>query len=180
MYPPADPWSEPTEPNPLYGRASVPVPPSPLREPTAEMPPVLRRAEAIRRGPVVSWQKVTKSSRRQASDGWGLTAAGLIVIFIGWGAWAAAGRGSGTSPWPGLLLAVVAAGAIFVLARLVGYLVLEQMLGRTRRHARWSHFLTGLFLTVVGIGYLINTKFMVDSWLRQAWDFLGGLWRDLM
>ena len=54
------------------------------------------------------------------------------------------------------------------------------MLGRTRRHARWSHFLAGLFLTVVGIGYLINTKFMVDSWLRQAWDFLGGLWRDLM
>jgi hypothetical protein len=178
MYPPADPWSEPTEPNPMYGRASVPVPTAPLREPTAELPPVLRRAEAIRRGPVVSWQKVTKTSRRQVSDGWGFTAAGLIIIFVGWGVWAAAGRGSGPSPWPGLLLAIAAGGAIFVLARLLGYLVLERMWGRRRPHARWSHFLTGLFLTVAGVGYLINTKFMVDSWLREGWDFIGGLWRD--
>jgi len=41
-------------------------------------------------------------------------------------------------------------------------------------------FFTGLFLTVVGIGYLINTKFMVDSWLREAWDFpsvaSGAIW----
>jgi hypothetical protein len=75
-------------------------------------------------------------------------------------------------------LALAAGGAIFVLARFLGYLVLERMWRRPRRHARWSHFLVGLFLTTAGIGYLINTKFMVDSWLREGWDYIGGLWRD--
>jgi eukaryotic-like serine/threonine-protein kinase len=177
MHPPADPWSEPTEPNPLYGRASVPVPP--LREPTTEMPPIMRRVEAIRRGPDVSWQKVKKTSRRQLADGWGFTAAGLIMIFVGWGVWAAAGRGAGPSPWPGLLLALAAAGAIFVLARFLGFLVLERMWGRSRRHARWSHLLAGLFLAMAGIGYLINTKFMVDTWLKDGWDYIGQLWQSV-
>jgi hypothetical protein len=176
MYPPADPWSEPTEPNPSYSRASVPVPP-PVREPTAELPAILRRVEAIRHGPVVSWQKVKRPSRRRLADGWGFTATGLIVIFIGWGIWAAAGRGAGPNPWPGVLLALGTAVAIFALLRILSFIVLEKMWGRPRRHARWSHFLTGLFLTVVGIGFLINTRFMVDSWLRDGWDYIGGLWK---
>ena len=128
MYPASDPWpTEPTEPigatDPIYGRASVPVPASPLREPTAEMPAV-RVPEPPVQAPPVSWQKVKKSSRRNLSDGWGFTAAGLIAVFCGLGLWAAAGRGSGTSPWPGLLLVLVSATATFVFARFLGYLVL--------------------------------------------------------
>ena len=182
MYPPADPWGEPTEPRPLYGRASVPVPPAPLREPTAELPPVL--VPGPRRRPVrtatVSWQKVKKASRRNLSDGWGFTAAGLIVVFCGWGVWAAAGRGTGTSPWPGLVLALLVTAFIFILARFLGFLVLERMWGRSRPHARWSHFLAGLFLTVAGVSYLINTRFMVDTWVRDLWDYLGEQWRRVV
>jgi hypothetical protein len=177
MYPPADPWGEPTEP--MYGRASVPVPTTPLREPTAELPPVLARGPG-RRSPQVSWQKVKKTSRRNVSDGWGFTAAGLILMFVGWGIWAAAGRGSGASPWPGLLLSLVAAAAVFVVFRFLGYLVLERTWGRNRPHARWSHFLAGLTLAIAAFSYVVNTRFMVDSWLREGWDYIGGLWEKLI
>jgi hypothetical protein len=183
MYPPADPWNgEPTEPTPMYGRASVPVPAVPLREPTAEMPPVLvpdRSRQRPKSVAEVSWQKVKKRSRRNLSDGWGFTAAGLIILFCGWGLWAAAGRGLGTAPWPGLLLVLLVAFGVFVLARSVGYLVLERMWGRNRPHARWSHFLAGLVLTLAGVSYLINTDVLVDTWIRDLWDYLGDRWPSL-
>ena len=104
----------------------------------------------------------------------------LIVVFCGWGVWAAAGRGTGTSPWPGLVLALLVTSFIFILARFLGYVVLERMWGRNRPHARWSHFLAGLFLTVAGVSYLINTRFMVDTWVRDLWDYLGEQWRRVV
>src|SRR5258705_11583503 len=74
MHPPVDPWGAPEDPfadgyiaaqpsastppvaprlradTPRYGRASVPVPPAPLREPTAELPTLTPRREAGRSG----------------------------------------------------------------------------------------------------------------------------------
>jgi len=129
--PPADPWSEPTEPNPMYGRASVPVPPSPLREPTAELPPILapRRGDPARAGGVLAEGEEV------------LPPAGVGRMGLHRGRpdphLHRLGRLGGRRAWlghvargPGLLLALVAAAGIFVLARLLGYLVLERTMGR--------------------------------------------------
>src|SRR5262245_23929887 len=100
--PPVDPWgtaeqpqhpspplpeTKPPEPTPMYGRAQVPS--RPLRQPTTEMP-MVEPARVAR----VSWERRGSAARRSLSDGWGLTATGLLVAFCGWGLWAAAGRGA--------------------------------------------------------------------------------------
>ena len=75
---------------------------------------------------------------------------------------------------------VVAVG-VFALSRLLGYLVLTRMLNRRRLHARWSHLLTGLFLTVGGISYLANTTWVAgaDDWLDSALAWIGEQWQRL-
>lgn len=186
MYPPADPWGTPEDPTPpmpprtpplsprpkttppMYGRATVPS--VPLREPTAEMPVLRDRPPlASRSSKPVSWQRTGRASRRSLSDGWGLTATGLIVVFCGWGTWAAAGRGTIGAPLVGLGLVLLVGVGVFCVSRLMGYVVLERVLNRPRLHARWSHFLTGLFLTVAGVSYLSNTTWIIEGvqWIRD-------------
>jgi hypothetical protein len=162
----------------MYGRAPVPGPP--LHEPTAEMPPV-RAPRRPRPLPDVSWARPSRPSRRSLSDGWGFTAAGAIAMFCGWGLWAAAGRGSLSAPIVGLVLVLVVAAGVFALVRFLGYLVLEQMMGRARPHARWSHFVTGLFLTAAGISYLVNTTWFNDAgdWMNQAMAWFSDQWKRL-
>lgn len=132
------------------------------------------RSEPPRRSVPVSWEKVKSPSRRKLSDGWGFTAAGLIMIVSGWGVWAAANRGTDESTWPGILLALVLAAFIFVVARVTGYFVLERIIGRARPHARWSHFFSGLFLTLAGVWYLVNTSLELTSsdWLQDGWHWI--------
>jgi hypothetical protein len=156
----------------MYGRASVPVP-APLREPTAEMPEYLGpRSPAPKASRPVSWQRSSRASLRSLSDGWGFTAAGLIVAFCGWGFWAAAGRGTISAPYLGLVFMLVVGLGVFALTRFLGYLVLEQTMGRKRPHARWSHLLAGLFLTVAGVSYIANTSWLLDGidWVRDQWQ----------
>jgi hypothetical protein len=176
MYPPADPWATPDEPTPAlppaiprYGRAAVPVPKAPLREPTADMPILVPKRQIT---VPVSWYKTSRASRRSLSDGWGLTATGLLALFCGWGLWAASGRGIVAAPLVGLGLVLVVGVGVFVLCRFVGYLVLERMMGRVRLHARWAHFLTGAFLTASGISYLLSTTWLGDvyNWVRDEWQ----------
>jgi hypothetical protein len=186
MYPPADPWGAPEEDPtpplpprsyaepPRYGRASVPVPPAPLREPTAEMPEVTRRAGGPARPvPSVSWHRPSRASMRSLSDGWGFSVTGLIALFCGWGVWAAAGRGTVGTPLVGLILVIVVGAGVFIVCRLLGYLVLQRMMGRIRLHARWSHFIAGLFLTAAGVSYLADT-----SWIVSGLDWINAWWRD--
>jgi hypothetical protein len=155
----------------MHGRASVPS--RPLREPTAELPVVggQPRPKVTRE---VSWQRSSRPSLRSLSDGWGFTATGALVAFCGWGLWAAAGRGTLTAPFVGLGIMLVVGAGVFALSRLLGYIVLEQMLRRPRLHARWSHLLTGMFLTVAGWSYIANTVWVVDGldWLREQWQRL--------
>lgn len=199
MYPPpADPWGEqqdppptkptkvtqpgPSGPPPTYARAAVPVPP-PLREPTAEYPATYpatdpRRPVGSRSNRPVSWQRTSRASLRSLADGWGFTAAGLIVTFSGWGIWAAAGRGTGLQPLPGLILTLIVGAGVFVLSRLVGYVLIVRGLGRTRTHARWSHFLTFAFLMTAGGAYLLSTSWITDAddWVRQGFNWVGEWW----
>jgi hypothetical protein len=172
MHPPADPWDTPGEPTVprMYGRAPIPTPP---REPTAEMPPFEPAPERVGRPVrVVSWERASRPALRTLADGWGFTATGLVAGFCGWGFWAAAGRGTISAPYLGLLFMLIVATGIFALSRFFGYIVVEQTLGRPRLHARWAHLLTGLFLTVAGVSYFANTSWLVDGidWIRDQWD----------
>jgi hypothetical protein len=172
MYPPpADPWEDQ---QPMYGRASVPVPSQPLREPTAELP-MLHAPASSRPVPKVSWHRPGNAARRSLSDGWGFTATGLLIAFCGWGVWAAAGRGTVRAPLVGLGVVLVVAAMVFALSRVLGFIVLGQLMHRSRPHARWSHLFAGLFMTLAGISYLVNTKWMVDfgSWIDKGVEWLG-------
>jgi hypothetical protein len=190
MRPPADPWGspiDPVSPPPLsYGRAAVPLPPPALREPTTEMPVlpntlVQRPVRTRSRGTTpqltrpVSWQRTQNDTRRRLSDGWGFSAAGLLIAFCGWGLWAAAGRGTGKSPMPALILMLAVAILVFVVARFVGYVIIQGMLGRVRLHARWTHLTTGIFLTVSGITYFLSTSWLINSGdlVRDGLTWLG-------
>ena len=177
--PPADPWGspiDPVSPPPAYNRASAPVPPAvpprAFREPTRELPVVQGRPAQPDR--TLSWQRTKNTTRRRLSDGWGFTAAGLFAAFIGWGLWAAAGRGTGQNPFPGLLFMLVVAAIVFCVARYFGYVVLEKTLRRHRPHARWTHLATGLFLTIAGVAYLMSTHLVIDSddWMRTGIDWV--------
>jgi len=123
----------------------------------------------------VSWERTKNDTRRRLSDGWGFSAAGLLIAFCGWGLWAAAGRGTGKSPMPALILMLAVAVLVFVVARFVGYVVIQRMLGRVRRHARWTHLTTGIFLTVSGITYFLSTSWLIHSgdWVREGLTWLG-------
>lgn len=173
MYQPADPWGDPTEPTPLYGRAPVPVPPA-LRDPTAELPLAYDQSPPAPKPVKVSWERVKNANRRRLSDGWGFTAAGLIVISSGWVVWAAGSKGTGTAIWPGFALALIVGALIFVAARMAGYYMLERTLKRPRPHARWSHFFAGLFLTLAGVWYLVNAQYELTNgdWLQEGWRWL--------
>jgi drug/metabolite transporter (DMT)-like permease len=119
----------------------------------------------------VSWQRTSRASLRSLSDGWGFTATGVIVAFCGWGLWAAAARGILAAPLTGLVFTLVVAAGLFGLTRLLGLLVLERILRRPRLHARWSHLLTGLFLTFAGLAYFSQTSWIIDGleWVRDQW-----------
>lgn len=183
--PPADPWGspiDPVSPPPLYSRGSVPVPPAvpprPFREPTRELPTLpdpTRRAARVETPRALSWERVKNTQRRRLSDGWGFTAAGLLVAFCGWGLWAAAGRGSGQSSLPGLFFMLAVATIVFVASRYLGFVVLEKMLGRDRPHARWTHFATGMFLAIAGVAYFMSSRWLVDGgdWIRTGLNWLS-------
>jgi hypothetical protein len=120
----------------------------------------------------VSWQRSGSAALRTVFDGWGFTAFGLITLFCGWGIWAASGGNAGSVPaYVGFVLAVAVGAGVFALLRLGSRLVVERLLGRVRMHARWAHFLTGLFLTVAGFAYAARAPLWVQSvaWLRDAW-----------
>jgi hypothetical protein len=132
------------------------------------------QARPARKPVQVSWEKVKNANRRRLSDGWGFTAAGLIVIVSGWIIWAGANRGTGRAIWPGFLLALAVGTLIFFVSRSASYLVVERGMNRIRPHARWSHFFAGLFLTVAGVWYLINTEYQISTgdWLNDGWQWL--------
>jgi hypothetical protein len=191
MYPPVDPWdapidptsplptvptppsvsTPPTPPTPMYGRAAVPVPPRRFDN-TEEMPVVVvpgpRAApEGMRRSAVptrqISFERPSSAARRSLSDGWGLSGLGLLVAFCGWGVWAIAARGTGAVPLVGLVMTLIVGAGVFTVSRFAGYVILEQVLHRTRQHARWSHAIAGLFLAASGISYLGNATWLSDA-----------------
>jgi hypothetical protein len=113
---------------------------------------------------------------RSLADGWGFSATGLLVLFCGWGLWAAASRGAMAAPLIGFGLVVAVGVGVFVLSRLLGRMVLSRLLRRPRPHARYAHFVTGLFLAAAGVAYVSRATWISDSvdWIRdeaqRLWD----------
>jgi hypothetical protein len=174
--PPSDPWDwqpdgsrdEPTrpEPAPMHGRAALP----PLRQPTAELPEVDPEARRATPGPPrVSWYRTSKASRRTLSDGWGFTFFGVLVLVCGWGIWAAAESRAFIQPLVDPVLVLLVGALVFVVMRSASRVVLVGMLQRSRPHARWSHFFTGVFLTAAGVSYVANSAWLIQGaeWIRQ-------------
>jgi hypothetical protein len=91
--------------------------------------------------------------------------AAVLFAFVCWGVWALSEGGSKSLSTPAIVFVVtlIVAVGVFCLARLVGHLVLERWLGRTRRSARGSHMVTALFLAGVGIADLQQVQWVMDA-----------------
>jgi hypothetical protein len=165
-----EPESEPTtrEVPAVFARASVPVSQparKALREPTAELPVVPLGRQVPR---LAGLRAPAHPSRRQLSFGWGMSATGFLIAFVGWGVWAASNRGRMALPLIDFGIVLVVAVGVFILSRVVGRVVLEAVFHRPRRSARLAHALTGLFLAAVGVNFLARTSWIIDglNWLR--------------
>ncbi len=142
----------------MVGRASVPAPkpadPTGVVGPQAPLP--------VRRAP--------REDPRLLKRGWEVTASGAFFAFVCWGIWAATVPGKLDRPLLEFGTVVVVAGGVFILARLLGRMVLVHRLGRTRRTAKGAHALTGLFFVAAGIGFLMQT-----GWVGDLYDWLSGV-----
>ncbi len=119
--------------------------------------------------PGPAWRPPAREQFRNLKRGWELSVTGAIFAFICWGIWAASSRGNLLVPTLAFGVVLSVAAGVFAICRLLGRLVLEQRMGRTRRGAVVSHALTGLFLAAAGIGYLRQTEWVVKAyeWVRS-------------
>ena len=190
--PPQDPWADPPT-------AQVPPtgpPPSGPQGPAASTPPTAPfEASPFTRGRAQvnprTQQPQTHEHHEPTGTGWPgaepprrsmnwnprelrrggeWSFAGLLFAFVCWGIWTIS-EGSGLmTPIIVFLVSVLVAGGLFALARVLGYKILEQRLGRVRRSARGAHLLAGLFLAGVGIAHLRQT-----GWVMDAYRWVAGL-----
>jgi len=119
--------------------------------------------------PQVSWQRAGKASRRTLWDGWGFTAFGLLVLVCGWAVWAAAGSRAFVHPLLDPLIVLVVGAMLFVVLRSASRFIVQGLLKRNRPHARWSHFFTGLYLTLSGGYYFAHASWIIEGldWIRE-------------
>jgi serine/threonine protein kinase len=108
---------------------------------------------------------------RTLRRGGGWTMAGACFAVACWFVWAAANRKSGAVLAPGFLVAtVVVAVGLFIVLRLLGRVVIEGWMHKTRRGAHGAHLGTAAFLFGVGLTFLQET-----SWVMSAYHWLKGL-----
>lgn len=167
------PWEEPTATAPLDG-PTVPLG-SAFRPGVApvQRKPTEPAVEPTLAGP--DWSKVgaprppLRDQIRRLKRGREWSNLGALFAFICWGVWAISERGTGLAmPLLAFALVLLVAVGVFALSRLLGRVVLERTLHRTRRSAWPSHLLAGLFLAAAGVEYLRRTEWIVDgiTWLR--------------
>ncbi|MBT8226850.1 MAG: hypothetical protein HKP61_16195 [Dactylosporangium sp.] len=153
--------NEPDEAPVLRGRAKVPTRKPAIVDETSLGP---MRVDAPD-----PWRAPRRTDWRTLKRGWELTGLGGLLAFVCWGIWAVSSGGKMVSPLIAFMIVPCVALGVFSLSRMVGRLLLEQRLGRTRRSARGAHAVTGLFLAVVGIAYLQQTPWVVDfeTWVKS-------------
>jgi len=177
--PPQDPWAEPpTTPVPPRPASTPPAPPSPFssgraavnpRPPTRQFAAEPFTAEHEPTG--TGWPGAGAPAERH-SLGWHVrqlrrggewSFAGLLFAFVCWGIWAISTDGELTTPVVVFVVSLLVAAGLFALSRLVGRVVLERQFGRTRRTARGSHIVAGVFLVGVGIAHLRQTEWVMTA-----------------
>ncbi|MDI1464321.1 hypothetical protein QEZ54_25445 [Catellatospora sp. KI3] len=138
---------------------------------TASFEPTLPPGRIVTSG-ALKRPVVTLSVRlRQLRVGGRWSVAGAVFLIVCWGLWSASSSdGDHASATLALVLALAVGIGLFGLSRLVGSVVLEKLMGRTRRGAWASHATVGLFLVIVGFSYLSQIEWVVD-----AWNFLRGV-----
>jgi hypothetical protein len=175
--PPQDPWAEhPTVPGgtpQAYQPPAPTPPPAPFSQGRAQVnsrPATQQFADHEPTG--TGWPGAAAPPRPSMSWRWSelrrggeWTTAAVLFAFVCWGVWALSEGGSGSLSTPAIVFVVtlVVAVGVFCLARVVGHLVLERWLGRTRRSARGSHVVTALFLAGVGIADLQQVQWVMDA-----------------
>jgi hypothetical protein len=149
------------------GKAAIP----PRRsDPTLTFEPGLPPGKIVTSGQLKRPAMPMRDRLRLMRIGSGWTVAGSTLLLGCWMLWAI---DSGIQFSGAVLTLAIIAGValgLFVLCRLVGGIVLERMLSRTRRGAVLSHLTIGLFLTVVAFSLLSQV-----DWVIAAWNFLRGI-----
>ena len=143
----------------IRGRATVV--PKPPQGPDVTPPP-----QAPRRPPRAPMRYQMQMLKR----GGGWTWFGAVIAFLGWSVWAIDNRGYNLFvPLLAFALVLLVGAGLFVVLRLVGRLVLERWLGRTRRSAVLSHLGTAAYLATVGVEYLRQTPWVMHAvaWVQQ-------------
>jgi hypothetical protein len=184
--PPQDPWADqpttpglPPHPAPQAGPPSPPPADSAFIRGRAQVSPQQASARYAEHEPTgTGWPGAeAPSSRPPISWRWSdlrrggeWTSAAVLFAFVGWGVSVLSNGGSLSGQLLVFVITLAVAVGVFCLARLVGHLVLERWLGRTRRGARGSHLITALFLAGVGVADLQSV-----SWVVDVWNWIVGL-----
>ncbi|WP_212826674.1 hypothetical protein [Catellatospora sp. TT07R-123] len=151
------------------GVASVPT--QRQVEQTVSFEPTLAPGQIVTSGALKRPVVPLRVRLRQLRTGGRWSVAGAVFLLVCWGLWSASSRdGDHATAALALLLALVVGVGLFGLARLVGSVVLEKVMGRTRRGAWAAHATVGLFLVVVGGSYLSQIE-----WVVNVWNFLRGV-----
>ncbi|MEV4411966.1 hypothetical protein [Catellatospora sp. NPDC049609] len=151
------------------GKAAVPA--QRQVEQTVSFEPTLVPGQIVTSGQLKRPDVPLGVRMRQLKAGGRWSVAGAIFLLVCWGLWAAsAGDGDHGVATLALFLILLVGVGLFALSRLVGSVVLEKIMGRTRRSAWLSHAFIGVFLVAAGISYLSSIGWVVD-----AWNFLRGV-----
>jgi hypothetical protein len=185
--PPQDPWAEhptvphgtppaehPTMPHgapQAYQPPAPAAPPAPFSQGRAQVsPPRANRQFADHDPTGTGWPGAPVPQRPAMSWRWSelrrggeWTTAAALFAFVGWGIMAISNQGSLSTQVIVFVVTLIVAAGVFCLARVVGHLVLERWLGRTRRTARGSHLVTALFLAGVGVADLQQVQWVMDA-----------------
>jgi hypothetical protein len=134
-------------------------------EPTLSMSQELPTGQILTKGHLKQPRPPLKRRLRNLRAGGRLTLLGALVLVVCWTLWAAQSPTGGYANEVLILILIFAvAVGLFGILRLVGGIVLERWMGRTRRSARLAHLGIGLFLAVSGISFLSRVEWLVNAW----------------
>jgi hypothetical protein len=143
------------------GVAQVSAPPTT----TMSMRPELPTGQIVTSGHLKQPKLPLQHRLRNLRKGGRFSLFGAAVLLVCWTLWAAQGPVSGLANEALILFLIVAvAVGLFGVSRLVGEVVLEKMLKRTRRSARLSHLAIGVFLTLAGVSMLTQVEWLITIW----------------
>lgn len=151
------------KPREEFRKGVAPVSPPPPT--TLNMPRELPTGQIVTSGHLKQPKPPLRRRVRNLRTGGRFSLLGASVLLVCWMLWAAQSpRGSLPNEILILVLIVAVAVGLFGVSRLVGGIVLEKMLKRTRRGARLSHLAIGAFLTLAGVSLLAQVEWLINVW----------------